>query len=142
MSSRKRSVLRGLAGAVAGALERYPNLLRFAKGCFLRLPPSLRGPQMIHDHLVKLSRELVVPTFCIVGANDGITNDHIYPFARRGRWCGLAIEPVPFCFAELESAYKGLPVKLFNVAIHESESFAKIHFLNPTKASLPPWALR
>jgi len=95
---------------------------------------------MIHDHLTKLSHEISDPTFCIVGANDGITNDHVYPFARKGRWRGVAIEPVPGCFGELETAYRGLPVKLFNVAIHESDAFATLHFLDPAKASLPPWA--
>lgn len=95
---------------------------------------------MIHDHFCKLDRELAEPVFCIVGANDGVTNDHIYPFARKGGWKGMAIEPVPGCFAELEIAYRNLPVTLFNVAIHESEEFATLHFLDPERAKLPPWA--
>lgn len=140
MSSANQSIVRRLARGISRAVQRYPGLSRLLRDGFLKLPPELRGPQMIHDHLVKLSRELEAPTFCIVGANDGITNDHVYPFARKGRWRGLAIEPVPGCFSELEKVYRNLPVKLFNVAIHETDSFATLHFLDPAKASLPPWA--
>lgn len=95
---------------------------------------------MIYDHLLRLSRELVEPTFCLVGANDGVTDDHIHPFVRKGAWRGVAIEPVPGCFAELERVYRNLPVQLFNLAIHETESLATLHFLDSSKAALPPWA--
>lgn len=121
-------------------MEGHSGLLLSLRGLFLKLPPSIRGRQMVHDHLAELTRKLTDPTFCIVGANDGVTNDHVYPFVRKGRWRGVAIEPVPGCFAELERVYRNLPVKLVNVAIHESESFATLHFLDPSKAALPPWA--
>jgi FkbM family methyltransferase len=132
--------LRRLARTVAVHLEGYPEANRLLKAAFLKVPRSLRGPQMIHDHLTELSRSLVDPVFCLVGANDGITNDHLFPFARRGRWRGIAIEPVPACFAELERAYAGLPVKRFNEAVHETERVAEFHYLDPAKVTLPAWA--
>lgn len=140
MSSSQRSFLRVLARKVSCALHGYPRISRVLKTGFLKLPPALRGPQMIHDHLSKLSHEIADPIFCIVGANDGVTNDHVYPFAEKGRWRGVAIEPEPGCFGELETAYRGLPVILFNVAIHESDAFATLYFLDPAKTKIPPWA--
>ena len=96
---------------------------------------------MIYDRLRELGRDHHQDvTFCVVGANDGVTNDHLYPFARRHRWKGILVEPVPSYFTELKKAYQGLPVVLENVAIHRTESKMTIHFLDSSKARLPAWA--
>jgi len=96
---------------------------------------------MVYDRLREfgISRHQDV-TFCVVGANDGITNDHLYPFAKRHRWRGILVEPVPPYFAELKKAYEGLPVVLENVAIHRTEAKMTIYFLDAAKADLPTWA--
>lgn len=47
--------------------------------------------------------------FVNVGACDGVHADPIYPFAIEHGWSGLAVEPVPYVFAELETNYAALP---------------------------------
>jgi len=133
--------LRTIARRVSSILSHHPGLHAALKGAFLALPEKIRGRQMIYDRLREfgISRGQDV-TFCVVGANDGVTNDHLYPFARRFRWKGILVEPVPPYFAELKKAYEGLPVILENVAIHRSETKMTIHFLDAAKANLPAWA--
>jgi FkbM family methyltransferase len=133
-------LLRHLARRGSEMLLNHPRLYQFLKDQFLKLPASLRGPQLIYDHLRELARENPDRTFCLVGANDGVTNDHVFPFASRHRWRGALVEPVPIYFAELEKAYRGLPVKLCNVAIHDTERSITLHYLDATKIDLPPWA--
>lgn len=133
--------LRALARRVSATLARRPRLHAGLKWIFLGLPERLRGRQMIYDRLKEFGRQNRQDvTFCVVGANDGITNDHLYPFARRHRWKGILVEPVPAYFAELKKAYAGLPVVLENVAIHRTETKMTIHFLDAAKADLPAWA--
>ncbi len=43
--------------------------------------------------------------FVNIGANDGVSNDYIYPFLREFEWHGLAIEPVEAMFTELSKNY-------------------------------------
>lgn len=118
-----------------------PRLHAVLKEAFLRLPETIRARQMIYDHLRELgiSRGQDI-TFCVVGANDGVTNDHLYPFAKRFRWKGILVEPVPPYFAELKKAYEGLPVILESVAIHRTEARMTMHFLDAAKDNLPAWA--
>ncbi len=134
-------ILRAVAQRVSATLTRQPRLHAALKGMFLKLPESIRGRQMIYDRLRefgKMNRQDV--TFCVVGANDGITNDHLYAFAKRHLWKGILVEPVPPYFAELKKAYEGLPVVLENVAIHRTETKMTIHYLDAAKANLPAWA--
>jgi FkbM family methyltransferase len=134
-------VLRKLAVRTSSLLYRQPRLHAALKGIFLKLPESVRGRQMIHDRLEEFGRSNHQDvTFCVVGANDGVTNDHLYSFAKRHRWKGILVEPVPPYFAELKKAYEGLPVVLENVAIHRTETKMTIHYLDAAKANLPAWA--
>jgi FkbM family methyltransferase len=134
-------IARALARRVSSTLTHFPRLHASLKGVFLRLPVKIRGRQMVYDCLRELGKfRHQDVTFCVVGANDGVTNDHLYPFAKRFRWKGILVEPVPPYFAELRKAYEGLPVVLENVAIHRTESKMTIHFLDAAKANLPAWA--
>jgi len=47
--------------------------------------------------------------FVNIGANDGISNDPIYPFLREYGWRGIAVEPLEPLFVELERNYRALP---------------------------------
>lgn len=66
----------------------------------------------VHDRLAgsaaKLA-ELIEPCpgwfFVNIGANDGVSNDPIWPLARRHGWSGLAVEPHPDTFAKLQANY-------------------------------------
>lgn len=99
--------LRAIAGRVSSILLYNPRLHAVLKEAFRRLPETIRARQMIYEHL----RELGIPrgqdiTFFVVGANDSVTNDHLYPFAKRFRWKGILVEPVPPYFAELKRPMK------------------------------------
>ncbi len=47
--------------------------------------------------------------FVNVGANDGISNDPIYPFLHEFGWRGIAVEPLEPVFAELQRNYRAFP---------------------------------
>jgi len=47
--------------------------------------------------------------FVNVGANDGISNDPIYPFLCEHGWRGIAVEPLEDLFAELARNYRRFP---------------------------------
>jgi FkbM family methyltransferase len=47
--------------------------------------------------------------FVNIGANDGVSNDPIYPFLREYGWRGIAVEPLEPIFAELEHNYREFP---------------------------------
>jgi FkbM family methyltransferase len=95
---------------------------------------------MIHDSLLEFAKSHASPTFCVIGANDGVTNDPVYPLAKRFRWRGLLVEPVPTYFRELQRAYKGLPVILEQVAVHRTERTMTLHYLDHGMMKLPAWA--
>lgn len=59
--------------------------------------------------------------FVNIGANDGVLNDPIHPFVRRYGWRGIAVEPVPHVFAQLQANYRDVPgVVLEQVAISDT----------------------
>ncbi|MGH7056336.1 MAG: FkbM family methyltransferase [Acetobacteraceae bacterium] len=47
------------------------------------------------------------PYFINIGANDGVTDDPLYPFVRDFGWHGAVIEPLPEVFAALRRNYAG-----------------------------------
>src|SRR5262245_26243946 len=47
--------------------------------------------------------------FVNIGANDGVSNDPIYPFLRDYGWRGIAVEPLEPLFAELARNYAEFP---------------------------------
>lgn len=60
--------------------------------------------------------------FVGIGANDGVSNEPLYPFVKRYGWRGVMIEPVPETFTLLQANYASLPsVELYNVAIDEQD---------------------
>lgn len=56
--------------------------------------------------------------FVQVGANDGVSADHLHPFIASGHWQGILVEPGEQAFARLQRTYAGLPkLQLVNHAI-------------------------
>ena len=47
--------------------------------------------------------------FVNIGANDGVSNDPVYPFLRQYSWRGIAVEPVPYLCEELRENYRRFP---------------------------------
>lgn len=68
-------------------------------------------PARISPLLRAVVRRALRPDFFFVniGANDGISNNPIYPFLRDHGWGGIAVEPLEPLFAELERNYRGFP---------------------------------
>ena len=61
--------------------------------------------------------------FVEVGAGDGVTVDHLRPFAARSGWRGIMVEPVPYVFERLRANYADVDgVSLENVAITDRGS--------------------
>ena len=54
--------------------------------------------------------------FVNIGANDGVANDPIFPFAEERGWQGLAVEPDPDVFERLKHNYRHLPKVAFERA--------------------------
>ncbi len=68
----------------------------------------------------KLRVEVPQPFFVEVGANDGVTLDHIYPHAIKHRLPGIAVEPQAIPFSKLVQNYSLInSVFCENVAIAE-----------------------
>jgi FkbM family methyltransferase len=83
-------------------------------------PPKLAP---IYPLLVrwKFTREKRPLSVVIVGANDGVTVDPLYP-SLQPDWSGLAIEANPVVFQTLKKNYEKLPlIKCVNVAVAPNE---------------------
>ena len=60
------------------------------------------------------------PVFLEIGANDGVSNDPVFPFVDRFGWTGIMVEPLPAAFAKLKKNYSAYSqVHLVNAAIGE-----------------------
>ena len=88
-------------------------------------------PQVVW-RLPRLLERLQRPDFFFIniGANDGVSNDPIYPFMQRYGWRGIAVEPVPYIFEELRKNYRQFPrVAVEHAAIAASPRV--LHFVPP-----------
>lgn len=68
--------------------------------------------------------------FVNIGANDGVSNDPIFPFIQQYGWRGLAVEPLRHVFEELQRNYAGFP----GVAVEHAAITATprpLHFVAP-----------
>lgn len=54
--------------------------------------------------------------FVNVGANDGVSNDIVYPFIRDYGWRGIVVEPLGLMFEELQRNYQGFSGIIFEHA--------------------------
>jgi FkbM family methyltransferase len=54
--------------------------------------------------------------FVNIGANDGVSNDPIYPFLREHSWHGIVVEPLGPLLEELRSNYRDFPGIIFEQA--------------------------
>lgn len=71
--------------------------------------------KLLVDYLPVKGQEFTVVQ---IGANDGISNDPIYPFIKDRSWSGVLVEPIPSAFKKLSQTYGQIPnVKLENCAI-------------------------
>jgi FkbM family methyltransferase len=96
--------------------------------------------QLLGERL-KMSKEIV---FVQIGANDGISNDPLYPLIRRfpGRFRGLVVEPLNDKFQSLKQTYADVKsVVPVNLAVHNTEKEMLIWRVRPDlEKKLPGWA--
>ena len=88
--------------------------------------------QVVDWRLPRLLERLDRPDFFFVniGANDGVSNDPVYPFLRRYGWRGIAVEPVGYICDELRRNYADLPqVIIEHAAIAATPRV--LHFVPP-----------
>ena len=71
-----------------------------------------------------------------VGANDGVQNDPLRYFIKRGYlFNAILIEPIPFYFEKLKKLYKdNNNISLINAAISKTNTTRKIYFIPPSIA--------
>jgi FkbM family methyltransferase len=75
------------------------------------------------------------PFFVSIGANNGVANDPIWPFLSKHAWPGIALEPNPAVFAQLEKNYRDYPgVRCVNAAIGEKDGTAPFYVVDPGKS--------
>jgi FkbM family methyltransferase len=80
--------------------------------------------------------------FVQIGANDGIKGDPLYLYAKKYKWKGVLVEPVPFLFKKLKQNYEGRKgIFLENIAIAEKGGHKPFYHLKEEckKENLPLW---
>ena len=83
-----------------------------------------------HRVLEALADHLPGAFFVEVGAGDGVTVDHLRPFAATAGWRGIMVEPVPYVFERLRANYADVEgVSLENVAITDRDGTVTFHYL-------------
>jgi FkbM family methyltransferase len=86
--------------------------------------------RVVQRVLELLTNQLGTVPFVQVGANDGISADHIHSFVRSGAWTGVLVEPAPVPFARLRENYRGVEgLQFAHVAISTSEGALPFYFV-------------
>jgi len=90
---------------------------------------------------MKISKEIA---FVQIGANDGISNDPLYPLIKRfpRQFRGLVVEPLKDKFELLKQSYTDVEsVVPVNLAVHNTEKEMPIWRVRPDlEKKLPGWA--
>lgn len=130
-----------LVGPLTKITGRIRPLHLALRRLYRALPAAIRGERMVYDHLQTVVGQRRDQTFLLIGANDGVMADHVYDHARRYRWRGIAVEPVPAFYRSLQAHYAGLPVTPLNVAVHHQERSMTLFYVDPVRGRhLPEWA--
>jgi FkbM family methyltransferase len=123
---------------IKGLLRRFDvevmsskTLLEMERRCAI-LSYIDRRPLNLLANLSAICFPTVAPFFVQVGANDGVTDDELYPIVLERGWRGLVIEPQPEAFSRLQKNYEGVPGITFeNLAISSgSEPLCLYRFRN------------
>ncbi len=111
----------------------------------LRPPKPVREVNRFRRYCLNLSKTVSEPMFVKVGANDGVTGDPCSDILLAcNNWHGLLIEPVPYCFARLQTHFQDpRRFRLEQVAIGASAGEVSFYFVDAKAKqdlpNLPPW---
>lgn len=104
------SFLRNILNSKGYSVQWLPQSLLSDEAA--RVPISL---EFFAGHLMLFQPK---PVFVEIGANDGVSNDPVFPFVERFGWTGIMVEPLPLPYAKLSHNYRAFPqVHLVNAAI-------------------------
>lgn len=93
-------------------------------------------------HLLELLNSLQKSDvfFMQIGANEGKTEDPIYPHVMLHQWKGIFVEPQPAEFAQLCKNYENRPGLIFeNLAISEKKEQRTLFYIENSKKQFPDW---
>ena len=77
-----------------------------------------------------LTEQLGRVEFVEVGANDGVSADHIHPFVKGGAWSGVLVEPAPIPFCRLKENYRGVQgLQFAQVAISTTNGVLPFYYV-------------
>lgn len=78
--------------------------------------------------------------FMQIGANEGKTEDPIYPHVMLHKWKGIFVEPQPAEFAQLCKNYDGRSgLRFENLAISGKKEERTLFYIENSKKQLPDW---
>lgn len=136
-----KNPIRTLARKLSEGLYAYPRIHAVLRQCFLALPASIRGRQMIWDALATLARQQSDVCVPQIGANDGEQADPVAHFIRKHGWRALLVEPVPSIFAQLQRNYSGCGgITFINAAVSAQDEVRAFYYLDDPQNDLPAWA--
>lgn len=129
-----------LAGRAARHAPASAFLRRLLHRARTRLP-SERYQDDLNLVLLEFARVRPRATFVQVGAHDGHEQDPLRRHIKSRNWSGVMIEPVPYVFRRLESAYANEPkIQLVNAAIAPTAGTATLYHLpESSEPGLPLW---
>ncbi|MEM9920223.1 MAG: FkbM family methyltransferase [Bacteroidota bacterium] len=79
-------------------------------------------------------------SFLQIGANEGSTEDPLYPHIRLRNWKGILVEPLAEEFKLLKHNYQNNPGLIFeNVAIADREESRTLYTIDKTTGEVPFW---
>lgn len=115
---------------VSGKIRKLPGTGRALDYLRPRLPYRLLpNPNEVDQGLASLGRDR---SFIQIGANDGITADPVYRFARWAGWRGVAVEPSPVPFSRLQRTYRRNPrVTPVMAAVGDAPAVADFFYVEP-----------
>ena len=114
-----------------------PSLYRVLRRALYLIRHGKYPPRDERWELSKLTTRRKRITFVQIGANDGKSRDNVFGLAKRFKWKGLLVEPVPHLFSALKDNYRGSEEIICEcVAIANEDGELTLYRLN-NKEGLP-----
>lgn len=117
----------------SGDRESWRGIASFSQSVFCLKEPyntKLLFGLVVVRALKLLTEKLGCVPFVQVGANDGVTADHIHPFVKGGRWQGILVEPGPVPFERLLKTYTGIEgLQFVRMAVATTEGTLPFYYV-------------
>lgn len=111
----------------------WQGIASFSESVFCLPEPYNTKPifgRVVQRVLDLVTRKLGTVPFVQVGANDGVSADHIHAFVKSGAWTGILVEPAPDPFARLLENYRNVEgLQFVPVAISTSKGTLPFYYV-------------